>query len=74
MSDEALERLYTYVHWKGGIWKIIDGTLVGAALLRWVRGPRPDKGVLHWVEGYNIDDALTDMEVLGLMADNEIVP
>lgn len=47
--------------------------LIKKIRIRWVRGPRPDQGVFHDVKARSVQ-LLTDMEVLGLMADDEIVP
>lgn len=63
-----------YVWWKSGIWKVIlDHGFSDMARIRWVRGPRPDEGVLHDVPLRHLE-RLTAMEVLGLMSDDEIVP
>jgi len=67
----------TYVHWRGGIWKVMPDNAEwinsGQSKIRWVRGSRPDEGVFQIVKPWDTEP-LTDMEVLGLMADDEIVP
>ena len=74
MNDEDV-----YVWWRGGIWKVIETPetapefLVKKIRIRWVRGSRPDQGVFHDVKVRDVQ-TLTAMEVLGLMADDEIVP
>jgi hypothetical protein len=67
-----------YVHWRGGIWKVVpdaDSAWADRSQLkiRWVRGYKPDEGVFQIVRPWDTT-VLTAMEVLGLMADDEVVP
>jgi hypothetical protein len=64
-----------YVHWRGGIYKVLDfkRNPRWEFKIRWVRGPRPDQGILHWVSVHKTTE-LTELEVIGLMGDEDIVP
>ena len=70
MSDEWL-----YVHWRGGIWKAFQR--IGGVDMRWVKGPRPDKGIWQRLATSQYlwqCEELTPLEILGLMGDAEAIP
>lgn len=62
----------SYVRWRGGIWKVIESN-TQTLRVRWVRGYKPNEGVFQIVRPWDTT-VLTAMEVLGLMADDEVVP
>jgi hypothetical protein len=63
-----------FVRWRGGVWKVVDVyPVTNRYFLRWVKGSRPDRGVLHWVARSDTTP-LPDMEVIALMTDEKIAP
>ena len=64
----------TFVRWKGGVWKVIDHdpNFPSNLKIRWVCGSRPDRGIFQDVAPYSVE-RLTDMEVIAIAADEDIV-
>jgi len=62
------------VRWKGGVWKVIveHVTAQNTLTIRWVSGPRPDAGILHYVNCHELDSVLTPLEVIALAACDDV--